>query len=156
MSYSSKQSELCHFFSNLLLLTLHKWVSNGYFNSAFLLVIWYEEFPLKIRGFKWAYLSVFWEASLLRAVLKQIGALGCFSKRGSRLYSSKRFSNITYDCHESFFIHSSQLINIKTLDWGPLLNWGPWAAALKALALIWHCLYFKLSKLISDTFRAWV
>jgi hypothetical protein len=26
----------------------------------------------------------------------------------------------------------------ESLDWGPLFNWGPWAAALKALALIWH------------------
>jgi hypothetical protein len=27
----------------------------------------------------------------------------------------------------------------KTLDGGPLSNWGPWASDIKALALIWHC-----------------
>jgi hypothetical protein len=33
-------------------------------------------------------------------------------------------------------LHFYIKILTETLHWGPLFNWGPWAAVLKALALI--------------------
>ncbi len=32
----------------------------------------------------------------------------------------------------------------EILDWVPILNRGPWAAAFKALAFIWHSLYLRI------------
>ena len=36
------------------------------------------------------------------------------------------------------FVHFGQNIE-RNISLGPLFNRGPWAAALKALAFIWHC-----------------
>ncbi len=65
-----------------------------------------------------------------------MGPNECFSN----IMIALRILHLAYQYKVSILLIFMFKTLTKTLDWGPLFNWGPWDAALKALALIWHCL----------------